>query len=507
VSESHESSRQQAGADARELHALGYAQELFRTMGGFSNFAISFSIISILTGAVTLYEHGLVMGGPAEMAFGWPLVSIFALAVALSMAELASALPTSGTMYHWASRLGGTGWGWFTAWFNIAGQLSALAGIDYGCALFLTPLLGLPTTSAWLLVVYAAILLSHALINHFGIRLVARLNDFSVTVHVVGVILIVGALLLLAPKQPVAFFFAPITSNPDGWPYWWAFVVGLLQAQWTFTGYDASASVSEETLDPRRRVPWGIVMAVAVSSVVGYLLLIGLTLAIKDIPSVLNAVDARGNHVPAVVAILVGALGERIGGLFTALTAMAMWFCGLSAVTWSSRTIYAFARDDGMPGSRLWKQVSPKHLTPAPAVWLSVAIAVFATLSSGAYAVVTSISVIGLYFSYIIPVYLAWRARGTPREAPRGPWHLGRWGSAINLLAIVWVVFITVILSLPDHMRAGKSMAVVTLLLGVWYIAHERHRFHGPAWSVAPGDAMHDARAATGRPRLESDGE
>jgi amino acid transporter len=107
MSESHESSRQQAGADARELHALGYAQELFRTMGGFSNFAISFSIISILTGAVTLYEHGLVMGGPAEMAFGWPLVSVFALAVALSMAELASALPTSGTMYHWSSRLGG----------------------------------------------------------------------------------------------------------------------------------------------------------------------------------------------------------------------------------------------------------------------------------------------------------------------------------------------------------------------------------------------------------------
>jgi amino acid transporter len=483
MSESHESSRHQAGADARELHALGYAQELFRTMGGFSNFAISFSIISILTGAVTLYEHGLVMGGPAEMAFGWPLVSVFALFVALSMAELASSLPTSGTMYHWASRLGGKGWGWFTAWFNIAGQLSALAGIDYGCALFLTPLVGLPTTSGWLLVVYVAILLSHALINHFGIRVVARLNDLSVTVHVVGVIAIVGALVLFAPKQPVSFFLAPITSNTSGWPYWWAFVVGLLQAQWTFTGYDASASVSEETIDPRRRVPWGIVMAVAVSSVVGYLLLIGLTLAIKDIPSVLNAVDARGNHVPAVIAILVSALGERTGTLFTALAVMAMWFCGLSAVTWSSRTIYAFARDGGMPGSRLWKQVSRKHLTPAAAVWLSVAIAVFATLSSGAYAVVTSISVIGLYFSYIIPVYLAWRARGTIAETPRGPWHLGRFGSAINLLAIVWVIFITVILSVPDNMRAGKSMAVVTLLLGIWYLARERHRFRGPAWA------------------------
>ncbi len=475
--------QRQLNDDARELIALGYAQELFRTMGGFSNFAISFSIISILTGAVTLYEHGLSMGGPAEMAFGWPLVSLFALAVALSMAELASSLPTSGTMYHWASRLGGKGWGWFTAWFNIAGQLSALAAIDYGCALFVTPLLGLPATAKWLFVVYAAILMSHALINHYGIRLVAWLNDFSVTVHVVGVMVIVGALLLFAPKQPAGFFFARVTSNTEGWPYWWAFVVGLLQAQWTFTGYDASASVSEETVDPRQRVPWGIVMAVVVSSVVGYLLLIALTLAIKDIPAVLDARDAGGHHIPAVIAILVGALGERVGSLFSGLAAMAMWFCGLSAVTWSSRTIYAFARDNGLPGSALWRRVSARYRTPSAAVWLSVLAALVATISGGAYAVVTSISVIGLYFSYIIPVYLAWRARGTAAEPARGPWHLGRYGWTINLVAVLWVIFITVILSIPDDMRAGKTMVGLTLLLTAWYLTRERHRFRGPAWA------------------------
>src|SRR5437773_8263347 len=199
-------SEAQRQRDARELGALGYAQELFRTIGGFSNFALSFSIISILTGAVTLYQHGLVMGGPAEMAFGWPLVATFTMTVALSMAELASAVPTSGAMYHWACRLGGNGWGWFTAWFNIAGQLAAIAGIDYGAALFVTPVVGLPMTTTNILTIYAGILLSHAVINHFGIRLVARLNDFSVTVHVVGVIAIVGALIFFAPKQPLAFF-------------------------------------------------------------------------------------------------------------------------------------------------------------------------------------------------------------------------------------------------------------------------------------------------------------
>jgi len=476
--------RHSAREDAQELSRLGYAQELFRTMGGFSNFAISFSIISILTGAVTLYGHGLAMGGPAEMAFGWPLVTLFTLAVVMSMAELASSLPTSGAMYHWSCRLGGKGWGWFTAWFNIVGQLTALAGIDYGCAQFVTPLAGLEATTRNLLTVYAVILLSQALINHYGIRLVAWLNDFSVTVHIIGVVAIVGALLLFAPKQPASFFFARITSNTSGWPYWWAFIIGLLQAQWTFTGYDASASVSEETVDPRRRAPWGMIMAVAVSSVVGYLLLIALTLAIKDIPSVLNAKDASGNDVPAVVAILTGSLGERAGSLFSGLAAMAMWFCGLSAVTWSSRVIYAFARDRGLPASALWKQVSRKHATPAPAIWLCVAAAFLAAVYSGAYSVVTAISVIGLYFSYIIPVYLSWRAKGTHLQIERGPWHLGRYGTAVNLIAILWVIFISIILGLPDNIRAGKSIVAVTILLGLWYGLRERRRFSGPAWAA-----------------------
>jgi amino acid transporter len=478
----HDSDLQRA-RDERELRGFGYAQELFRTMGGFSNFALSFSIISILTGAVTLYQHGLSMGGPAEMAFGWPLVAVFTMTVALSMAELASAVPTSGAMYHWACRLGGNGWGWFTAWFNIAGQLAAIAGIDYGAALFVTPLAGLPLTTSSILTVYAAILLSHGVINHFGIRLVAWLNDLSVTVHVVGVIAIVGALVFFAPKQPPAFFVLRVTSNDARWPYWWAFVVGLLQAQWTFTGYDASASVSEETVDPRRRVPWGIVMAVASSAVVGYVLLIALTLAIRDIRAVLTATDASGHEIPAVIAILNDALGPRAGGLVTGLAAMAMWFCGLSAVTWSSRTIYAFARDGGMPGSTMWRRVSRRHSTPAPAIWLCVIVAFLATISSGTYAVVTSVSVLGLYFSYIIPVYLAWRTRGTASEPPRGPWHLGRFGSPVNLIAILWVAFITVILSIPNRMLAGQAMAALTIVLGAWYALSERHRFRGPVWA------------------------
>jgi amino acid transporter len=464
--------------DEHDLHDFGYAQELFRTMGGFSNFALSFSIISILTGAVTLYDYGLSMGGPAEMAFGWPLVALFTLAVAASMGELASAFPTSGGTYHWATLLGGRGFGWFTAWFNIVGLIATLAGVDYGCALFITPLLGLSSTTRTILLVYSAILISHGLINHYGIRLVAWLNDSSVTVHIVGVVVIVGALLLFAPKQPVTFFVQ--TSRSSGNPYWWAFLLGLLQAQWTFTGYDASAHMAEETVDPRRRVPWGMVNAVAVSALVGYLLLFALTLAMRSVPGALGATDAGGNKIPAVIAILQQGLGHSAGGAMSLLAAMAMWFCGLSTVTSNSRTIYAFARDDGMPFSSLWRKVDATHLTPVPAIWLAVGAALFIAVYGGAYSVVTSLSTVGLYVAYIIPVFLAWRARKANVYTQRGPWHLGSYSNIVNLAAVVWTVFICVILVMPPNQLAGKTMFALFVLLSVWYWVSERHRFRGP---------------------------
>jgi amino acid transporter len=448
-------------------------------MGGFSNFALSFSIISILTGAVTLYDYGLQMGGPAEMAFGWPLVVLATLAVTLSMAELAAAYPTSGGNYHWSAILGGKSWGWFTAWFNIVGLTAAIAAIDYGCAQFITPLAGLPSDRRTVLTVYAAILLSHGLINHYGIRLVAWLNDCSVAVHIAGVLLIAGAVLIFAPKQPVRFFFA--TATQSKYRYGWAFILGLLQAQWTMTGFDASAHASEETVDPRRRVPWGMVMSVAVSAVVGYLLLFALTLALRDIPSALHATDSQGNHVPAVFAILEQSLGSRAGSLASALAAMAMWFCGLSTITSNSRTVYAFARDAGMPLSSLWRRVSPKHGTPAPAIWFSVVTAFAALVYSGAYSVVTSISTIALYFSYTLPICLKARARGSSRWQPFAGWNLGRHSRWINVAAIAWTVFISAILVMPPNELSGETILGIAALLASWYALGERKRYRGPA--------------------------
>jgi amino acid transporter len=467
--------------DALDLERLGYVQELLRTMGGFSNFAISFSIISILTGAVTLYDYGLSLGGPLEMTLGWPLVTLGTMLVALSMAELASAIPTSGAMYHWAADLGGPNWAWFTAWFNIIGLITVIVAIDYGCARFLVPMLGLRSSDSTILMVYGLLLLSHAVGNQYGVRWVARLNDISVAVHVLGVVILLGALWIFAARQPLAFLLqASPTAPPVHAPYAWLFVLGLLQAQWTYTGFDASAHIAEETIDPRRRAPWGMVLAVAVSGIFGYLLVLSLAWVIPDLKLVLSATDAGGNPLPAVLAIVQSAIGRRAGSAVLGLTVLAMWFCGLASVTSLSRAFYTLARDKGMLFWKTWSRINAHH-TPARAIWLSVALAFVALIYSGAYSVVTSISVVGFYISYIIPVYLGWRAK-KQWLAKRGPWHLGRWSNAINFLAIVWTLFICIIMVLPPNTRTGYTIAAVIVVLFLFHAFSGKHQMRRPAW-------------------------
>ena len=484
-----EAERAGGASDKEVLHRFGYAQQLLRDMGGFSNFAISFSIISILTGAVTLYGVGLNAGGPVVMGTGWPLVTFFVLFVAAAMAELASAIPTSGALYHWASFLGGPAWGWLTAWLNLIGLVAAIAGIDYGCAQFLTPLLGLPETPVNFTVVFGVLLLSHAVLNHIGIRTVARLNDFSAWYHVAGVAIVVLALAFFAPKQSAAYLFTKTFTMVTDKPYWFAFLGGLLQAQWTYTGYDASAHTIEETHNARVSAPWGIYLSVAISGFFGYLMLAFVTLAIKD----LGATAAAANPF---IYIFEQALGSTFGRVVLWIVTLAMWFCGLSCVTSTSRMIFAFARDRGMPLSARWARVSKRWRTPAAAVWLAAALSLFLPCLilglvalfprhldfSRLYPAVTGISTIGLYLSYGIPLLLKLRAirRGVWTERANGPWNLGNWSVPVNVVAVIWIAFITVLFVLPPNELTGCVFAGTLVVMLAFYFLCVRGRFRGP---------------------------
>jgi amino acid transporter len=248
-----------ADPDAKALARFGYAQQLRRRLGAFSSFAIGFSVISVLTGVTSTFGEALGAGGPGGLGLGWPLVSAGTMGVALAMAELASAFPTAGALYHWSALLGGPGWGWATAMLNLAGQVAITAAIDLACAQALGQLLGVG--GAGTLGLFGAVVLVHAALNAGSVRAVAWLNDASAVVHVAGVV-VLSALLLGARHHGVAFLASGIPSASG-------FVRALVLGVWTFTGFDAAAHVSEETHDPARRAPAGIVTAVGTSAVAG----------------------------------------------------------------------------------------------------------------------------------------------------------------------------------------------------------------------------------------------
>ena len=466
-----ETLHRQAQQDAQDLHRFGYAQELFRDMGGFANFAVSFTIISVITGASQLFGYGLNFGGPAINGIGWPIVTLFTLTVGASMAEIASTIPTAGAMYHWSAILGGPGWGWFTAWFNFIGQMTITAGIDYGLAIFIAGLLGVESHAA-ILAMYAALLISHGLLNHYGIRAVAKINDFSAWYHIALSLALVVAFVFFAPHQPLSFAFK-LGFTTSKYPYVWAFLIGLLQNQWIYSGYDASAHITEETLDPRRNAPWGMILAIIISGITGYAMLIAFTLAIGD----LSATATASNPF---IFVAEHAFGPKGGKALLCSVIVAMWCCGLSSVTTNARMIFAFSRDGGLPGSKRWARVSPTYRTPANAVWLSVALAFLAAIYSGALNVVISISMIGLYSSYIIPVILVLRARRRGQWNEVGPWNLGSWGAAVNIVAVIWTAFISVLFVAPPNELTGYTMSGLTAALIVYYFAWARRNFKGP---------------------------
>ncbi|GAA3301256.1 amino acid permease [Streptomyces cinereospinus] len=496
--------------DEERLAQLGYTQVLARRMSAFSNYAVSFTIISVLSGCLTLYLFGMNTGGPAVITWGWVAVGLLTLTVGLSMAEICSAYPTSAGLYFWAHRLAparsAAAWAWFTGWFNVLGQVAVTAGVDFGAASFLGAYLnlefGFEVTPGRTILLFAAILLLHGLLNTFGVRVVALLNSVSVWWHVLGVALIAGALALVPDQhRPASFVFGAFV-NHTGWGSG-AYVVllGLLMAQYTFTGYDASAHMTEETRDASTAGPRGIVRAIWTSWAAGFVLLLGFTFAIRSYEG------ARTSPTGAPPAqILLDALGATAGKLLLLVVIGAQLFCGMASVTANSRMIYAFSRDGALPFSRVWRTVGPRTRTPVAAVWLAVlgalALGLPYLINVTAYAAVTSIAVIGLYIAYVIPTLLRLR-RGEAFE--RGPWHLGRWSRPVGVVAVGWVGVITVLFMLPQVSPVtwetfNYAPVAVLVVLGsatAWWLASARH------WFLDPTHERTAARRTTVHPAPE----
>lgn len=467
-------------------------------MGAFGNFAISFSVISVLTGCMTLYGFGMGTGGPVVMMWGWVGAGAMVLVIGMALAEVTSAYPTSGAMYYMARSLGGPRWGYYTGWLNLLGMMGGLAGSGYGAASFIGALLNLrfgiePTPGSTLLIL-AAILIAVAVINLCGVRVAAYFNDISVWWHLVAIVGIVGALWILPDShQSPGFVFGTFVNDTGFSNPLYAGALGLLLTMYTFTGYDASAHLSEETTQAAVAAPRGIIKAIAWSWIGGFVLLAGLTFAIQDYA----ATRATDTGVPP-AQILIDALGTN--GATVALLAVigAMLFCTVAVTTSGSRMVFAVSRDGELPLSHLWRKVHSRTMVPYGAVCMTVTTSFVLTLpslwSATAYGAITAISVVGITPVYIIPVFLKLRH---PERFTPGPWSLGRWSRPVGWTAVCWVLLCTVLFCLPQSrpltiqtMNYAVAALLGALLLATAYWPFARRARGNPTYASSSQHAQ-----------------
>src|SRR5437588_5572264 len=509
---------QDAVRDEQRLAQLGYKQELSRAWGSFTNFAISFTIISVLAGTFTSFGQAWNAGGPVAISIGWPVICLFVLMVAFSMAELTSAFPTAGGPYWWAARLGGKGWSWFTGWFNIAGLLGIVASVGYGAAGFLYALLGLygvdviginfadtkhVLSETFLL--FVIILALYALVNIFADQLLGFLNNVSVGWHVLGVVAII-ALLVFVPDhhQGAGFVFGHQLNNTGfhsgsttAFPFWFLVLpIGFILTMYTQTGYDASAHTAEETRGAAVAAAQGVWRSVFFSALAGWAVLLALLFAVNHVDAVTKG---GGGSIP----LIVDALSSWAAKAVILIATVGQRFCGAAGLTSASRTWYAFSRDRAIPGWGLFRRVNRQRV-PLYAV---MAVSIFSLIISipalwgnkagfpFAFFALTGICTVGLYLAYIIPVYL--RVRHRDRFQP-GPWTLGAKHKWINYGAIFFVIVTVISLDLPfthaavpwnsDFDATAFNYTPLVILVGIivaiWWAVSAKDKYKGPVRTI-----------------------
>ena len=491
--------KQIATQDVKVLHEMGYAQELSRSMGGFQNFAISFSIICIMSGGINSLGQATSGVGGAAIGIGWPVGCLMSLVFALGLAEIGSAYPTAGGLYHWGSILGNRFTGWLSAWLNLLGLVTVLGAINIGTWYFLFgafgPALGLEDTLTMRVGFVAVITAIQALVNHFGIGLTMKLTDLAGYIIFAAAIALTLVCLAFAPSWDFSrlFTFTNYTGTegasavwPEVLPMGMAFLVGLLLPIYTITGYDASAHTAEETKNAAMALPKGMVSSVLWSGLFGYLMLCAFVLMI---PSMDDAAKQGWN-------VFFWAMGaqvpEAIRTPLYALIFVSQFLCGLATVTSVSRMLYAFSRDGGIPGvSGMLAKVSPSHRVPANAIWtgsiLSVLFVWFTSLpqitiaGSPAYSIVVSCTVIFLFLSFALPIALGFFAYGGPKWPTPGPWSMG--GAVYRIVAILAMISMALMfyagIQAPNSWAGPITIGFILFSLLIW-VLFENRRFKGP---------------------------
>lgn len=440
--------------DEALLQKLGYKQELRRTLGFLSNFAVAFSYISVSTGTFSLFALGIVAGGPAFF-WTWPIVAIGQFIVALNFAELASHFPIAGSIYQWSKRLSGHSLGWFTGWFYFFAGALTVTGVAITIPIPLLAIFpGIPATILGMpgnvFIALVSIIIG-TIINVMGVRLVSFINNIGVAAEIIGMIGFALVLLIFFNRQPLSFLFtgSTVTSSSLGadWTpglgsgYFGAFAAALFMSLFVIYGFDTAGTLGEETRDPQKNAPRGVLWAIGLSAIAGFLFLGGTILSIHSLPAI-EKIASGTNPTSALPTIIQQAFGTSWGNIYLGVVFIAVCVCTLAIQSATIRLMFSMGRDGRLPFGRVWGAVNPTFRTP---LWAGVgvmvlsAIPLVALLNNSAAIGIIVIAATGLiYVSYFLNniASLSARLKGWPRT--KAPFSLGRWGMLVNIVALIY---------------------------------------------------------------------
>jgi len=443
---------QQTAADEQALQRFGYQQELNRTLGYFSSFALSFSVICITSGLFANYGDGLRAGGPAFI-WTWLIVGAGQFLVAMVFAQLARRIPLSGYAYQWTRELAGEKLALWAGWMMIVQFVTGMAGVAYALASYLVPFLGFANSSRNIVIATVATLLLAALINHFGIRLASVVNDFSVIAEILGTVvigfLLLGIALVRKTHSPSYLFSHP--AQPGGMAYLGAFLASSLMSVWTLGGFEAAANVAEETHLPQKRIPSAILLSEVTAVLLGLAVLIGFTLAIPSL-------DTASHHATPLLYIIGSYFPSYVVATALGFVSIAIFACVLANLTTLTRLVWAMARDRQLPASGFLSKVSV-HKVPANAIWVVIPITAIFTIWAQVEVVIMAICTFAMYATYgMVVAAVLWgkNYRTEPREK--------RVSSALCVAALLWIAGITVLLVAMTALTMSRMAFLETVL-------------------------------------------
>lgn len=460
-----------------------HERELKRGLGLFSSFALSFSIISVTTGLFANYAMGLQSAGPM-FVWTWLIVGVGQALVAGVMACLSRSIPLSGYAYQWTRRLAGERLGWWAGWLMLVQFLSGLPAVCLALAATISGYLGLNLSNRDLALATVAMMVSIAVVNQLGVSIAARINDISVIAEVVGTVAVGAALLTVALSRHVhgvSFLFTH-PHQPSGVPYLAAFVSASLMAAWTLTGFEGAANLAEETHLPERSVPIAILGAEISSVLVGFLVLIGFTLAMPSLDATLAQ--------PAPLYFIMSAYFSKyaIAGVMV-MVCIAIYACALANLTAVARMVWAMARDQQLPGWR-WLGGLNRESTPVNAIWISTLIAGLFTVWAKLEAIITGVSVLAGYLTYALIAISALAGRNASAPGKDGVIRplVPRW---LSTLAVLWLLVFVGFLTIPRENWTSVKATAASIAVGAAFFLWMRRAHRAPDATI--GELKADA--------------